>query len=301
MGSAFILALVVGGLTALGQPTESDLGLWAIVHWSTWSLRDPQQVLATFEPTGAQCFMGTNTDGFYRGEEVGQAWAAFFRDFPVGDFAGNDSVRTVPEARTVFADLKLRLRDGRSLDVYSALRFSETGKVEGADLIVYQGTSGPAPVVDGRIGAQEYRRSARDSASGVEFSWRNGLVVLVGALRSPGTGWVSVGFDPVRAMQGANYIIAAVSGAQLVIEDHFGTGATAHRPDAKDHIFLAAGAISGGTTVVEFIIPLDSKDPEDKPLKPKTTYTVLLAYNRTSTSFTVRHTARGSVRIELEG
>ncbi len=155
--------------------------------------------------------------------------------------------------------------------------------------------------MDGRIEAQEYARNVREPASGVEFFWRNGLVVLVGALRSPGTGWVSVGFDPVRAMQGANYIIAAVSGGQLLIEDHFGTGTTAHRKDAREDILLAAGGVEGGTTAVEFVIPLDSGDPEDKALKPGGTYTVLLAYHRSSPSFIVRHTARGSVRIQLEG
>lgn len=49
-----------------------------------------------------------------------------------------------------------------------------------------------------------------------------------------------------------------------------------------------------------FVIPLDSADSEDKPLVPGRTYTVLLAYHRTSTSFATPHSARGSVQMKLE-
>ncbi|MBC7220980.1 hypothetical protein H5T55_05865 [Candidatus Bipolaricaulota bacterium] len=125
-------------------------------------------------------------------------------------------------------------------------------------------------------------------------------LVLFTALHSPGTGWVSAGFDPVNRMQGANYILAAVTPGGLVIEDHFGTGTTSHRRDGREDILRAAGTASGGQTVVEFAVPLDSNDPEDKLLIPGRTYTVLLAYHRSSTSFTALHTARGSVEMKLE-
>jgi hypothetical protein len=111
---------------------------------------------------------------------------------------------------------------------------------------------------------------------------------------------VSAGFDPVNRMQGANYIIAAVTSGGIVIEDHFGSGTTSHRRDRREDILRAAGTVSGGQTIVEFAIPLDSLDAEDKPLVPGRTYTVLLAYHRSSTSLTTLHTARGSVQITLE-
>lgn len=112
---------------------------------------------------------------------------------------------------------------------------------------------------------------------------------------------VVAGFDPEFRMQGANYIIAAVTVDGLAIEDHFGTGPTSHRRDARNDVLRAAGIATGGQTVVEFVIPLDSGDAEDKPLLPGRTYTVLLAYHRTSGSFAAIHSARGSVQMELQG
>ncbi len=292
-----VLTMVAVG-SALAQPTGDDLGRWALAHWEALGSGSAEAVAAGFASGGGVAFIGTAWDGFYYGAGVQAAWNQFFAAFPVQGHAFSGVVRAVAESSLVYGSLELALPGG-AVTVDAFLRFFPDGKIRAADYVV--AVSGTAiPVTDGRIADGEYVRSAQDRGSGVTLHWRNGLVVLFAALRSPGTGWVSAGFDPVNRMQGANYIIAAVTPGGLVIEDHFGSGTTSHTRDRRDDVLRAAGTVSGGQTVVEFVIPLDSGDPEDKALVPGRTYTVLLAYHRSSTSFTAIHTARGSIQMKLE-
>ncbi len=290
-----ILAVGVG----MAQPTGDELVGWALRHWEDLGRGDAEAVAGWFAPDGGVAFLGTPWDGFHHGEDVRAAWDGFLTAIPAQAYGLTGEPRVIAEAGLVYGSLELSVEAG-TVDVESYLRFTADGRISAADYLVRGELGGVAPVVDGQITDGEYPRSARDPRSGVTLYWRNGLVVLFAGLRSPGTGWVSAGFDPERRMQGANYIIAAVTPEGLVIEDHFGTGPTSHRRDRREDILHAAGTVSGGQTIVEFVIPLDSNDPEDKPLVPGRTYTVLLAYHRSSKSFTVIHTARGSVQMELE-
>ena len=297
-----LIFLAIGPLLLLGtvaqaQATEEELTSWALAHWEAVGQGDAAAVATGFSPEGGVAFLGVPGLGFHRSTEVLQGWEAFFSRFPVQGYTLREGVRVSAPARLVYGTLELVVPGG-VVAVDSYLRFGPDGKIVAADYVV---TGGPAaPAVDGTIGPGEYPQEVRDPRSGVTLFWRNGLVVLFAALRSPGTGWVAAGFDPVNRMQGANYITAAVTPGGLLIEDHFGTGPTSHRRDARNDILRAAGTVSDGQTLVEFVIPLDSGDPEDKPLLPGRTYTVLLAYHRSSTSFTVIHTARGAVQMKLE-
>ncbi len=284
---------------AVGQPTGEELGTWALRHWDDVGNGRLEAVVAWFAPEGGVAFLGGPADGFHYGSDILHAWEAFFAAVPARGYALTGVTRAVPEARLVYGTLELDTAGG-SVTVDSYLRFSGDGKLLGADYVLVHGLGPAGPITDGSLGEGEYRNSVQDIRSGVGLHWRNGLVVLFAALRSPGTGWVSAGFDPVNRMQGANFIIAAVTPAGLAIEDHFGSGTTSHRRDRREDVLRAAGAVAGGQTVVEFVIPLDSLDPEDKPLVPGGSYTVLLAYHRSSTSLTTLHTARGSVQIALE-
>lgn len=158
----------------------------------------------------------------------------------------------------------------------------------------------PSPVVDGAVTAEEYPNSLLHSETGMTVSWWNDTRVLVVALESPGTGWLSIGFDPVDAMLGANYVLAAVSGDRLVIEDHFGTSRFAHSKDAQDDVLVAAGREQGGRTTVEFAIPLDSGDAADKPLLAGSSYVIQLAFHASSDSLAMRHTSRGEMSLLLD-
>lgn len=296
--SLLMLCAAMVGVLAAGQPTGEDLVRWALAHWDALGTGEGNAVVAGFAPDAGVAFFGTAWDGFYRGPSVDSVWEQFFTRLTVRGYALSGVARAIPEASLVHGSVELTTPTGTVM-VDSYLRFDADGSIRAADYVL-RGLGAVVPAVDGAIADGEYLRTAQDRASGVTLHWRNGLVVLFVGLLSPGTGWVSAGFDPANRMQGANYIIAAVTAGGLVIEDHFGTGTTSHRRDRREDILRAAGTVSGGQTVIEFAIPLDSLDGEDKPLLPGRTYTVLLAYHRSSTSLTALHTARGSAQIELE-
>jgi len=159
-----------------------------------------------------------------------------------------------------------------------------------------------APQIDGTIAPDEYAHAME--AGGFQVYWSNNESLLRVGLRSPGTGYIAIGFDPDHRMQGANYILCAVRNGQVVTRDDFGTGPLAHSSDVanggRDNVLEAAGTERNGQTTVEFVIPLDSGDPMDKPLMPGSTYQVLVAYHNSSDDFSDRHSQRGVGEIRLE-
>lgn len=157
------------------------------------------------------------------------------------------------------------------------------------------------PLIDGVILSGEYRHALTEPSTGIAVSWQNDAAVLYVALVSPGTGWVGIGLDPTSRMQGANYILAAVSDGVLSITDEFGVSGTLHRTDAQSNVIQAAGHEADGSTVLEFAIPLSSGDLEDKALAPWQTVAVLLALSQNQDNFTARHTARSATSITLDG
>ena len=156
--------------------------------------------------------------------------------------------------------------------------------------------------IDGAIGAAEYLHSTE--IAGVEVHWANDATYLRVGLVAPGTGFVAIGFDPVRQMEGANFILGYVTDGEGYFRDDFGIEATAHMADVDrggtNNIVSSAGAEWTDRTILEFIIPLDSGDEMDKPLVPGGTYTVLLAYHDLQDGFTTRHSRRGSGQIQLD-
>jgi len=164
----------------------------------------------------------------------------------------------------------------------------------------------PAPAIgysiDGAIEATEYPHSTE--IAGVGVYWTNDATYLRVGLVAPGTGFVAIGFDPVRRMEGANFILGYVEDGKGYFRDDFGTEPTAHMADVDrggvDNIVSSAGAEWTDRTILEFIIPLDSGDEMDKPLVPGGTYTVLLAYHDLQDGFTTRHSRRGSGQIQLD-
>jgi hypothetical protein len=156
--------------------------------------------------------------------------------------------------------------------------------------------------IDGTIVAGEYAHEM--TVAGVDVYWSNDNHRLRVGLVSPGTGFVSIGFDPDRQMEGANFIIASVHEGELTIRDDYGTEPLAHMEDTvrggQDNILTAAGNEWPDQTVVEFVIPLDSGDTMDKPLIAGHEYTVLVAYHSMVDSFSNRHTRRGSGQMQLD-
>jgi len=160
----------------------------------------------------------------------------------------------------------------------------------------------PSYSIDGVIVAGEY--PYQTTVSGVDIYWGNDAQQLRVGLVSPGTGFVAIGFDPERQMEGANYIIASMHEGVLTIRDDYGHEPTAHIEDAsrggRDDILEAAGNEWADQTVVEFIIPLDSGDLADKPLLPGHEYTIIAAYHSLDDNFSTRHTRRGTGLMQLD-
>lgn len=156
--------------------------------------------------------------------------------------------------------------------------------------------------IDGTIVSGEYAHEM--TIAGVDVYWTNDAYRLRMGLVSPGTGFVAIGFDPDRQMEGANFIIASMHEGELTIRDDYGHETTSHMEDTarggEDNILAAAGNQWPDQTVVEFIIPLDSGDAMDKPLIPGHQYTVLVSYHSMFDDFSNPHTRRGSGTLQLD-
>jgi len=156
--------------------------------------------------------------------------------------------------------------------------------------------------VDGVVDLGEYVHST--TVSDVAVHWSNDGNLLRIALESPGTGYVSIGLDPVDRMEGANFIIGYVQEGEAYVRDDFGTGPTSHAADTErggeDNVLSFAGTEWADHTVLEFVIPLDSGDEMDKALVPGRTYDILVAYHDLQDGFTSRHSRRGEGTITLD-
>ena len=140
-------------------------------------------------------------------------------------------------------------------------------------------------------------------ASGITLQWRTDDEYLYINLMAPTNGWVAVGFDPVNAMQDANFIIGYVNGAgDVFIRDDYGTSPGSHASDTslggEDNVMDHYGTDDGNMTMLHFKIPLNSGDQYDKVLVPGNTYDVILAYG-SSDNFTSFHSMVASTDFEL--
>lgn len=156
------------------------------------------------------------------------------------------------------------------------------------------------PLIDGVIEETEYANTMLDEATGMSVFWTSDDTTLYIGLVSPGTGWLSIGFDPERQMQGADIIIANIEDGVLTIEDHYGNAPTSHRKDTNDDVLSAAGSERDGTSFLEFSIPLNSGDEQDKALEPGTEVVVILAYHSSNDSLRARHSKRSTASIQLD-
>jgi len=157
------------------------------------------------------------------------------------------------------------------------------------------------PAIDGVLDEAEYASWMFDEQTGMDVYTSALDDLLYVGLRAPGTGWLSIGFDPVLRMQGANIIIASIEDETLTIEDHYGNSPVSHRRDAVDHVVQAAGTEENDVSILEFAFPLDSGDDQDKALIAGDEVTIILAFHRSSDQFTVRHSERSTTSIRLGG
>jgi hypothetical protein len=138
---------------------------------------------------------------------------------------------------------------------------------------------------------------------GITLQWKVDGENLRVRVAAAVTGWVAVGFDPSRKMQDSNIIIGYVEGGRVFVEDHYGTGATSHSPDAdlggRNDVSDVEGGEENGGTWLSFTIPLDSGDRYDKALEPGNSYRVNLAAGGQDDSGNYHGTKRTTVNIDL--
>ncbi len=140
-------------------------------------------------------------------------------------------------------------------------------------------------------------------AKGVSFSWKVDGDTLHGKMSAKTTGWVAVGFNPSSKMKDANYILGYVKDGTTEVVDHFGDKATGHSADEKlggsSDVTLVGGSEDGGTTTIEFTIPLDSGDKFDSALSLDGDTLLLLSYGPDRDSFKPRHRNKASITVNL--
>ena len=161
-----------------------------------------------------------------------------------------------------------------------------------------------AIVIDGMAGPGEYPFSYKDPGTGIVLYWLNDTDDLYVCLESPSTGWTAIGFDPDGfAMKGANIILFAMDGEDVLVRDDFGVESFSHSDDealgGSFNITQYAGKKAGDGTSFEFILPLISGDEFDKVLEPGNDYAIILSINSTDTDFNNKHTDKSSTTITL--
>ena len=141
------------------------------------------------------------------------------------------------------------------------------------------------------------------AARDMRFLWRLQQDSIDIKLVAPTKGWVGIGFNPETPenMKGANFIIGYVKGGEAQAFDHFGIAKNKHKDDEKlegnTDFSNLSGSEQDGQTELEFTVPLNSGDPNDRPLNLEEDI-VLLAYGR-SDSVVLKHRFRALLKVNL--
>ncbi len=155
-----------------------------------------------------------------------------------------------------------------------------------------------SPEIDGIISAEEYS-NYKETDIGMSLYWELDDEYLYIGLVSPGSGWLAFGLEPTLRMEDAKIYIAALTEEELKFETHLGTSPTGHSITEEDYTEKAAANYENDELVFETKIPLSSEDFPGIELKSQESYSIILAYHNSSTSFSTRHSARTTIEIEL--
>jgi len=158
--------------------------------------------------------------------------------------------------------------------------------------------------IDGIIDQGEYPGELSLADGDFLLYWSVDRDTAYFGIQARASGWVSIGFDPVQAMDQADMIFGWVAedGTAGAL-DTFSTGLFGpHPPDeelgGRDDILAFAGSEDDGLTVFEFSRLLDTGDPYDKPLSLEGEIDVIWAYSD-SDDYRSFHGHRGHVILSL--
>lgn len=155
------------------------------------------------------------------------------------------------------------------------------------------------PVIDGLIGHDEYKNHQHDDQTGMDLYWSViGTKIYVG-LKSPGTGWLAIGFAPEGpGMKGSDIVIGYVQDDGVVaIEDHYARTDYTHTRvtelEAEENILSYGGSENENGTLLEFERLLAPDSEFSKPIVPGSMW-VQLAYGDFD-KFAFAHAKRSSI------
>jgi len=149
--------------------------------------------------------------------------------------------------------------------------------------------------------AMDYQHNLK--AEDMTFAWTIEGENIHIELSAKTEGWVGIGFNPEKAMGGANIIIGAVKDGKVKIQDHFGNRDRGHIADAEeggmDNVTNAMGSEKDGITIISFTIPLNAGEKFDTPIKADGTDIIMLAYGGGRDNFSGRHPFRTVYKVNL--
>jgi hypothetical protein len=118
----------------------------------------------------------------------------------------------------------------------------------------------------------------------------------------PTKGWVSVGFNPVKKMKGADFIIGCYKKKEALVDDQFGDSPYSHKSDieagGKNNILESTCTETAGITTLTFTIPLNSGDEKDSVLEKGKEITVILGAGKKD-DFHSKHFTLAKTKIVL--
>jgi len=134
--------------------------------------------------------------------------------------------------------------------------------------------------LDGRVTPGEYEFRWSDPASKLTFDWSIVGDRLLGAISSPDTGWVAIGFGgDGPLMYGADIVIGYVDAHGAHVEDDYANTPVSHVADTTlgghDDILASAGLSTAAGTTIEFERPLAAHDSTDQPIKAGQTRVIM--------------------------
>ena len=134
--------------------------------------------------------------------------------------------------------------------------------------------------LDGRAEPGEYRFRFTDKASKLDFQWSIQGDRLIGAVSSPDTGWVAVGFGgDGPLMMGADIVIGYVDARGAHVQDDYANTPVSHASDSSlgghNDILGSAGLQTAEGTTIEFERPLAAHDSTDQPIRAGQTHVIL--------------------------
>ncbi len=150
----------------------------------------------------------------------------------------------------------------------------------------------PAGQIDGIVDSAEYPDTA--TFGDVQLWWRHDGEYLTFAMEGPTEGWISIGIEPSRGMEDADFLFGFVDDGEAQFWDAYGTApaGASHPPDedlgGTNDVVDFAGVEENGVTRFEVQIPLASGDTYDKELVPGETYAIIIAMGA-SDEYNSRH------------